>query len=108
MKRIIIVTLMLVVASLAFSVEYVEDMDGGDWVQFSYEQKLGYVQGFYSAYSSFWERLATEIGETDEEDEYFMTELFYIEINVGPMIEEIDNYYDRNIKTNRAHKLYQV
>lgn len=106
MKRIVLVVLMLTIASLAFA-QYVEDMDGHDWRQWSYDHKVGYVQGFYSAYSSVWEWILVDLGDsTTEDDRQNLERMFFINVSIGDMIDRIDEFY--NTYKNREYTIYST
>lgn len=106
MKRFIFVVVLVLFASLAFA-EYVEDMDGHDWRLWSEDHKIGYVQGFYSAYSSIWERFQWELGSSmNEDDTKRMEEMFFISLSIGDMINRLDAYY--HTYKNRDYTIYSV
>lgn len=107
MKRMIFaIGIFFLVVTGVFS-EGVEDINGFDWWVFSEDAKVGYVQGFYSAYSSVWERFYSELGETaTPEDEKRLEELFYIPLSVGEMIDRVDSFYSDY--DNRDLLLYMV
>jgi hypothetical protein len=106
MKRVILVVVLMLFASLAFA-EYVEDMDGHDWHLWSGEHKIGYIQGFYSAYSSIWERFRHELGSSmTSEDEDRMEEMFFIRVTVGDMIDRLDEFYSSY--KNRNYTIYST
>jgi len=105
MRKIFLV--LFIFSAVFLSANKVEDLDGFDWITASSDSKIGYVQGFYAAYSSIWERFYTE-AETDFTDEEVndLENMFYIPLLVGEMVDRIDNYYadyDR-----RDQRLYHV
>lgn len=107
MKRLIIVLFALVALTLPAFSQAIEDINGHDWRLWSTEQRAGYVQGFYSAYSSVWERMYLTMGESaTEEDIERMEEWFYIPLNVGKMVERINTFYSDY--DNRSEVLYMV
>lgn len=108
MRRFSILLIMIAAMVMPlFAQDTVEDIDGHDWRLWSMEQKLGYVQGFYSAYSSVWQRMYLSFGESvTEEDEARLEEWFYIPLGTGDMIDRIDAFYDDY--DNRNELLYMV
>lgn len=107
MKKFLIVILLLVSILGLVIAEGVEDIDGFDWVTWSVDQKIGYLLGFYSAYSSLWERmvLENEIDVTQENQE-MLEEYFYIPMTVEELGIKIDDYYSDY--DNRKSELYMV
>ena len=108
-KAFFVGLLLLVVALFSFAQEYVEDMDGFDWIQMSWDQRGGYVQGFYVAYSSISERVVAEAGGWEgmtQDDMDFIDEYFYISINIGDMVQRITDFYSNY--NNRKYQIYVV
>lgn len=108
-KRAVFALGLILVALFAFGQDYIEDMDGFDWVQMTWGERAAYVQGFYAAYSSLAERSVMEAGGYDmltEEDMSFIDEYFFIDITVGEMVQRLTEFYsDYN---NRKYPLYVV
>ena len=108
MKKFFIgMSLLLVAATLI--AKNVEEINGFDWHIWSVGQKIGYVQGFYSGYSSIWERLFLEMendGGIGQQEEKQLEQYFYIPLTVETAIERIDSFYSDY--DNREVWLYRV
>lgn len=105
--RMVTVALLFLIAVVALPAQYVEDMNGTDWRAWQYEQKVGFVQGFYVAYSSIWERMHEELGRepTAAEQQHFR-DYFHIEIGTADMVTGVDQFYAS--PKNRVYTLYSV
>ena len=80
----------------------VEELNGFDWVTWSFEKRVGYIQGFMSAYSTVMEMIIYENGENmTEEGVQELTNRFHIPLSVGQIGERLDQVYssydNRNI-----------
>lgn len=109
MKRLIAtaVIMMLAVISVTAEPATVEEIDGHNWRLWDTGQRITYVQGFYSAYSSIWIRMMVSFdGDQDEIDAELLEEYFYISLNVGTMVDRINEYYANY--DNRDDYLYMV
>lgn len=104
MKRFFVVVLLCV--SIFGFAQNVEDIDGFDWVNFSNNDKIGYVVGFYSGLSTIWEWMFLEAGgaEAPPEVRERLKHYFYIELGIDELIIRIDDYYssydERQYKLN--------
>lgn len=100
MKKVILVMVLAAVA-LCATAETLDEMDGFDWVVWSSERKLGYVIGWYNAYSSVWVWFLNTT-EPSEEIDRTLEEMFYVPMTVGDMIERLDEYYrDYSLRRQR-------
>lgn len=107
MKRFALTILMLLLSATLFGQNLVEDINGFDWITWLPAQKTGYVQGWMSAYSSIISLLAYSAGdEIDEATEEIINNHLYISMNVGQIVNKIDNVYASY--DNRQYKLLQV
>lgn len=106
----VFVVLFLFVAVFGFSQEYVEELDGFDWVNWSVQQRQSYIQGFLSAYSSVIIRYYDEAemeGRIVSEEEYrFVEEYFLFNVNIGQIFERVDSFYSSY--DNRRYPVIQV
>lgn len=106
MKKLILV-LILVLVSISLSADTVEETNGFDWVTWSFDKKVGYIEGFMAAYSTVMEMIIYESG-TGVSDEQLkqISNKFYIPLNVGQVGERIDSVYSDY--SNREIPLYDV
>lgn len=108
-KLLTVLALIIGITTLSFANNYVEDMDGFDWLQSDWNARIAYVQGFYTAFSSLAERAVYEAGGAEQmtdEDFDFIDEYFYIGITVEDMVQRITDFYsDYN---NRKYPIYIV
>ena len=105
MRKVIIAVVMLL-AAVSLSAQYVTDYNGHDWVQWSQSQKIQYIIGFYAAYESVIIRIAREEGPFDKNDERHIREYFVFDLTVGDMMLQIDSYYATY--SNRRYPLHEV
>lgn len=110
MNKIIFIVLFLFVASFGFSQDYVEDLNGFDWVNWSMEERNTYVQGFLSAYSSvimrYYDEASSENRTVTDEEAQFVEEYFYFNVNIGQILERVDSFY--SAYDNRRYSIIQV
>ena len=93
--------------SINLSADTVEETNGFDWVTWSFDKKVGYVEGFMAAYSTVMEMIIYESGENiTEEQAQQMNNKFYIPMSVGQIGERIDQVYSDY--SNREIPLYDV
>ena len=87
-KVMFVVVMMLVVSSFVFS-ENISELNGFDWLTWSTERKIGYVQGFMSGHAALRDRFAYEgMDDADLSDEYF-----FIPLDVGTVAQRLDEGY---------------
>lgn len=106
MKRVLVMFLLVLLSTSLFA-QYVEDKDGHDWVSWNLQQRVAYIQGFLSAYTSIWERFAFEMGSdlTPEMNREFES-WFLFEESVGYLIDHISLFY--SYRENLHHRIYRV
>lgn len=107
--RKFLIFLVLFLSAASLFAQNVEEISGFEWKVWSYNQKVGYVQGFYSAYSSAWERFFLEMdadGGITEEESLELEKYFYIPLTVEEAINRIDAFYSDY--DNRDTWLYRV
>jgi hypothetical protein len=91
----------------AFSQQKVENLNGFNWVTWTQEQKVGYVQGFMSAYSTVMEMMIYEMGDqVSEEKIQEINNRFHIPISVGQIGAKMDRIYSSY--DNRKYPIYDV
>lgn len=109
MRKFFII-LLLFVSTLGFSQEYVEDMNGFDWVNWRGDAKVAFMQGFFSAYSSvgirYYEEAEMEGREVSSEEMSFLREYFYFPITVREAVDRVDTFYQNY--DNRRYNIIEV
>lgn len=106
-KIFMIIFVFFILIFSVFSQQKVEEMNGFNWVTWTQEQKLGYIQGFMSAYSTVMEMMIYEMGDqTDEKTIQEINNRFHIPMNVGQIGTKIDRIYSSY--DNRKYPIYDV
>lgn len=88
MKKIICVVVILLLAGTAFSYDIMEQ-DGWDWVSWDEGMKIFYLNGWFSAYGSLYERSYYMQGEFTEE----ASDLLMINGKIGEVLSLLDAVY---------------
>ena len=106
MKRMFIMVLLVFVCSFVFA-DFVENMNGEEWVSWSRDQRVAYVQGFMSAYSSVWGRMLVSFGQqADSETRDMLMDWFYFPMSVGDVVRYVNDYY--SYSDNLRFKITEV
>lgn len=110
MRKFFLVILgILLCSSFVFAQKAVNEVNGFDWVTWEMPQKLGFIQGFYSAYFSILDFSNDTIDESNPNKVEMLKQVqnqFYISLTVaqlGQRIEQAYSDYD-----NRKWPIWQV
>ena len=94
-----IIAMMLMVTSFAFG-KNISELDGSDWLGWSVQKKIGFVQGVMAGHASLRDRFAYE----GMEDGKLANEYFYIPFTPGKIAQGLDIAYRSN--ENRDIPIY--
>lgn len=108
--RKFLVLLFLSVSFILPAQQYVEDINGFDWINWSNDEKMVYIQGFMSAYSSitmrYYDEAAVAEEEVSKQEQEWLREYFFFQPTIGQIFDRINDFYSSY--DNRSYDLIQV
>ena len=112
MKKIALIAIALtLLISATLSAQFIEDMDGHDWLQFSVAEQRMYLVGFYAAHSSIWIRMSEEMydasGMIERDTADALHDFFYIWMTVSDL-RDVLNIYFRQSPANRRTTIIEA
>lgn len=96
MKKLAIVLLLLALTvSAAFAQKTVDELNGFDWVTWSFDAKVGFIRGFYAAYISIMNFAVYTNQDNPKADEVLKSveNQFYIPLTIGELGQKVDEFY---------------
>ena len=109
MKRFaLIVVIMGLLATMNLSAQYIEDLDGYEWLTWTGEMQRMYLVGFYAAHTSIRWRIEyemAEVGTLNRETIADLMDFFFISDRVNDLRNAITRYY---LSNNRSDVIIHV